>query len=173
MGLPLVGKGHQRQTDSPEGANRNAGAVSQRIESTGGGRRSAFNHQPSTPEERATPRERECPLGALFHRRTASQGNFYSRRHVNAVVYRAVDNHIHEIFLPLGGHWSTGDLSSQSGAPPAAGDPATYRRSDNVNSVLYRGLDNDINELYLPLGGSWNIGNLSDRTGAPPANRSM
>ena len=86
------------------------------------------------------------------------------------MVYRGFDNDIHELYLE-GGNWLGGDLTAKTGAPPAAGDPATYRRSDNVNSVLYRGLDGDINELYLPLGGSWLTGNLSELTGAPPAHQ--
>ena len=89
---------------------------------------------------------------------------------VNAVVYRGIDNHIHEVYLPLGGIWEVGDLSALTGAPPAAGDPSGYVRSDNVNSVLYRGIDNHIHELYLPLGGgSWLSADLSALSGAPPA----
>ena len=89
--------------------------------------------------------------------------------HVNAVVFRGfVDNHIHEIWLPLGGAaWGTSDLSALSGAPSAFGDPAAYVRSDRVNAVVFRGaVDSDIHEIWLPLGGTaWRTSDLSALTG--------
>jgi hypothetical protein len=64
--------------------------------------------------------------------------------------------------------WHVGDLSWNTGAPAAAGDPVGYVRSDGVNSVVYRDFYNHVHELYLK-GGSWHVGDLSAKTGAPPA----
>ena len=79
MGLPLVGKRHQRQIGSPKSATRDFGAVSERIESTGGGRRPTFDHQPSIHAQRPVQHHRQHPLGALFQRGTAPEGNLHAR----------------------------------------------------------------------------------------------
>src|SRR5262249_5573931 len=90
---------------------------------------------------------------------------------VNSVVYRGIDGHIHEIYLPFGAAaWHVGDLSALTGAPAAAGEPAAYVRSDDVNYVVYRGIDGHIHEIYLPFGATaWHVGDLSVLTGAPAA----
>jgi hypothetical protein len=88
---------------------------------------------------------------------------------VNAVVYRGLDNHIYELWLPDGGlTWRLEDLTEIAGAPHAAGDPAAYVRSDQVNSIVYRGQDNHVYELFLPMNADpvfgffpWNFGDLS------------
>jgi hypothetical protein len=93
---------------------------------------------------------------------------------VNSVVYRGSDNQIHEIFLPRGGAaWQSADpdLSAQSGAPPAVGDPGGYVRSDQVNSVVYPFIfnetDNHILEIFLPRGATtWQSADLSGQSGA-------
>jgi hypothetical protein len=87
---------------------------------------------------------------------------------INSVVYRAVDNHIHEISLRPGGAWQSADLVALTGATAAAGEPAAYRRFDNVSSVVYRGVDSHIHELYLTPGGTaWQSGDLFPGTSAP------
>jgi len=89
---------------------------------------------------------------------------------MNSVVYRGIDNHVHELFLTQGGAaWSTGDLTAIAGGAAAAGDSAPFLRSDLVNSVMYRGSNNQIYELSLSPGGvTWKVNNLSLITGAPP-----
>ncbi len=42
------------------------------------------------------------------------------------VVYRGDEGHIHELWLPPKKGWRVGDLTELTGAPPAAGDPASY-----------------------------------------------
>jgi len=90
---------------------------------------------------------------------------------VNAVVYVGADNHIYELYLPLGQGWKYGDLTAQTGAPLAGYEaPAAYVRSDQVNSVVYVDKNNyRIYELYLPLGQGWKYGDLTAKTGAPTA----
>ena len=107
-----------------------------------------------------------CGLVSSLPQAYAAEQAAYRRSdNVNSVVYRGLDNHIHELYLP-GGAWGTGDLSKLTGATDAAGAPAGYVRWDNVNSVVYRGSDNHIHELYLPRGGGWGTADLSKLTGA-------
>jgi hypothetical protein len=88
---------------------------------------------------------------------------------INAVVYRGIDNHIYELWLPDGGQtWRIQDLTATAEAPHAAGDPAAYARHDQVNSVVYRGQNNHVYELFLPSGADpvfgffpWNVADLS------------
>jgi hypothetical protein len=88
---------------------------------------------------------------------------------VNAVVYRGIDNHIYELWLPDGSvTWRIQDLTATAEAPYAAGNPAAYVRHDRVNSVVYRGQDDHVYELFLPSGADpvfgffpWNFGDLS------------
>jgi hypothetical protein len=85
-----------------------------------------------------------------------------------SVIYRAIDNRIHELYVFGNGTWQTGDIFSASAiAPPqAAGDPVGYVRSDSVNAVVYRGIDNHIYELSLPAGGQWTAKDLFAASGA-------
>jgi hypothetical protein len=86
---------------------------------------------------------------------------------VNAVVYRGIDAHIHELALPRGGKWLHSDLTAPPVAAPAAfGYPFGYVRSDQVNAVVYpfswSETDNHIQELALPLGGTaWQHSDLT------------
>ncbi len=89
---------------------------------------------------------------------------------VNSVVYRGIDNHIHELTLPLNGAaWATGDLSSGTLAPAAAGEPAGYRRTDATNSVVYRAYNNHLYELYLASGSGWKVRDLFGSTSSSGA----
>ncbi len=89
------------------------------------------------------------------------------------VVYRSLDNHIHE--LRLQGSWFQADLSAivsdNPPASPAAGDPFAYVTPDRIARVVYRGLDNHIHEIRLQ--GSWFQADLStvvsDNPPASPA----
>jgi hypothetical protein len=109
----------------------------------------------------------------LAPRAGAGDLGVYVRGAVSSVVYRGVDNDIHEIWQGVGLS-QFGDLSALTGAPAAAGTPAGYVRSDNVDAVLYRGFDNHIYELALvtdPISHTvaWQSGDLSALTGAPAA----
>ena len=95
----------------------------------------------------------------------------------SSVVYRELDNDIHEIYLCAvndsecrkGGDYHSWDPSALTGAPPAAGDPAAYVRWDDLNSMVYRGSDNHIHELTTPGGSIWQTADLSALADAPPA----
>lgn len=91
--------------------------------------------------------------------------------YVARVVYRATDNHIHEIRLEEGS-WKKADLSAQAGAPDAAGDPFLYITGDGyaqVARIVYRRPDGHIEELRLEAGSSWQNADLSAMTAAPDA----
>lgn len=67
---------------------------------------------------------------------------------VTAVVYRGMDNHIHE--LPLqGGRWYHFDLTTTAKAPSCSSNPMGYIRADNVTAVVYRAADGHIHEMTL------------------------
>jgi hypothetical protein len=90
----------------------------------------------------------------------------YARRewNIDAVVYRATNNHIIELSLVRGSNWSDGDLTAISGAPNAEGRPWAYVRHDGVNAVVFRGSNDHIWELTL--GNSWAASDLFPVSGA-------
>lgn len=74
---------------------------------------------------------------------------------VTSIVYRGMDDHIHELYLPLpaqspGATWTHGDLTSLTAAPLANGDPVGWAfmkkeplpggatQTDLQNCVAYR-----------------------------------
>ena len=86
------------------------------------------------------------------------------------VVYRGVDNDIHELYWQNGA-WSVNDLTAATDAPAAAGDPNGFTFTANGTSgmhVVYRGADDDIHELYWQ-NGAWGVNDLTAATDAPPA----
>ncbi len=86
------------------------------------------------------------------------------------VVYRGVDGHIHELWWSDDANWNYADLSGQTGAPPAAGDPAGYAwEGDQTQHVMYRGVDGHIHELWWSDDADWNHADLSGQSGAPLA----
>ncbi|MET0863463.1 MAG: serine hydrolase domain-containing protein [Nakamurella sp.] len=86
---------------------------------------------------------------------------------VTSVVYRGVDDHIHEIALH-GPSWRHFDLTAASGARnDAAGMPFGLVRADGVSTVLYPGADGHAHELTL-VAGRWQHGDLSVLTSAGP-----
>ena len=80
---------------------------------------------------------------------------------VPRVVYRGVDGHIHELYVT--DTWKHFDISQNTGAPTAAGDPMGYMT--NVPRVVYRGVDGYIHELYVT--DTWKHFDLSSATGGP------
>jgi hypothetical protein len=88
----------------------------------------------------------------------------------NCVVYRTYNNHIEALYSTDGVTWLTADLTSMTGAPNAAADPAAYITSYNDNTVLFRDFSGNIEEFYLvPWGSSWRVANLSALAQAPRA----
>ena len=71
-----------------------------------------------------------------------------TRRDVNTVVYRAVDNHVRSVY------WSNGpfradDLSGVAGAADADGDPVAYfLAGPDLHQVFYRSANGHIHELW-------------------------
>ncbi|MHA1169822.1 MAG: hypothetical protein ACTSRU_18490 [Candidatus Hodarchaeales archaeon] len=86
------------------------------------------------------------------------------------IVYRGVDNLIHELYWKPGG-WNHSPLGQRTNAPQAASDPIGYVwQNNNSEHIAYRDTNDHIIELYLKLsGGGWNFSDLTAKTGAPPA----
>ena len=76
----------------------------------------------------------------------------------NAVVFRASDNTIHELYLTNAG-WQSGDLNVP-GTQPSAGSPAAYVRSDGMSAVVFRSNTNHIIEVALG-SADWVAGDLT------------
>ena len=86
------------------------------------------------------------------------------------VVFRATDNHVHELYYRTGQGWHHGSLSALSGATPAAGDPYAYFTPfDSFARVVYRSGDGHIHELAHRSGAGWSHADLTAITGAPAA----
>jgi hypothetical protein len=98
---------------------------------------------------------------------TSASGN-------SMVVYRTASGDIIALTPndDLSQSWTATNLSLVSGAPPAAGDPMMYMRSDGYTSIVYRGAgDGHVREIY-----SWDLksffnGDISGQpdVGAPAA----
>jgi hypothetical protein len=64
------------------------------------------------------------------------------------VVYRGVDNDIHELYWQNGA-WSVNDLTATTGAPAAAGDPNGYVfDAQEQMHVIYPSADGHIDEFW-------------------------
>jgi FG-GAP-like repeat len=95
-------------------------------------------------------------------------GYVYSTHGVENVVYRATDNHAHELWRTSNdtGH---SDLSALAGAPAVQGDVRAYVFDPaDTQNVTYRGTDNHVHVLF------WTIGavghdNVTRLAGAPLA----
>ena len=65
------------------------------------------------------------------------------------VIYRGVDNHIHELYWPSPTPVQHRDLTAEANAPDAASDPAAYYvPTNNTKHVIYRSADNRIREIW-------------------------
>jgi hypothetical protein len=80
MGIPLVGKGHQRKACTPQAADRKFGAVSNRIGGTSGSGCSSADHQQSFQPQESSSDNREHFMGTLLPRRVAAKGDVHARR---------------------------------------------------------------------------------------------
>jgi hypothetical protein len=85
------------------------------------------------------------------------------------VVYRGVDGHIWELWWDGASGWGGGSLTSETGAPLAAGDPTGYvLAADGTQHVVYRAVDGHIHELWWDAANGWGTGDLTAVTGATP-----
>jgi hypothetical protein len=82
----------------------------------------------------------------------APSGYTWSADNSEHIVYRDVDNHVHELWHLNGtSTWSDHDMTADPNlqAVAAAGDPMGYTWSaDNSEHIVYRGVDNHIHELW-------------------------
>lgn len=53
-------------------------------------------------------------------------GYVFDAQDTEHLVYRGVDDHIHELWRISGGTWNHNDLTARTGSPPAATDPIGY-----------------------------------------------
>jgi hypothetical protein len=94
----------------------------------------------------------------------------YDHDHSQHVVYRGLDDHIHELWSDGGSNWAHNDLTTAvpgGNAPLAASKPFGYVwPQDNSQHVVYRGHDNAIHELYTH--GGWKHSNLSQQVNIAP-----
>jgi len=91
-------------------------------------------------------------------------------RKTNHVVYRAADNHIHEIYFIREKGWRHANLSAGPGAPIGTGNPSGYRFDhDRSNHIIYRGQDGHIHDLCFIRGQGWKHTSLTGSIQAPPA----
>ena len=96
-------------------------------------------------------------------------GYMFEAQGTQHVVYRGVDDHIHEHWWDAANGWSVGDLTGVSGAPPALGDPSGYMfEAQGTQHVVYRGVDGHIHEHWWDAANGWSVGDLTGVSGAPP-----
>jgi hypothetical protein len=77
-----------------------------------------------------------------------ASGYMFPAQGTQHVVYRGIDQHIHELWWASDG-WHHNDLSASTGAPAAAGAPDGYMFvAQGTQHVVYRGGDEHIHELW-------------------------
>ena len=80
MGVPLVGKRHQRKASTSQATDRQFGAVPNRIRSAGGSGCSSADHQQSLQPQKSSSDNGEHFVGTLLSRRVAAKGDVHARR---------------------------------------------------------------------------------------------
>ena len=80
MGLPLVGKEHQRKASTSQVADRKLRAVHIRISGASGSGCSSANHQQSFQPQDSSSNNGERFMGTLLSRRIAAKGDVHARR---------------------------------------------------------------------------------------------
>ena len=80
MGLPVVGKRHQRKAGTSQAADRKFRTVPNRIRSASGSRCSSLNHQQSFQPQEPSADNSEHFVGTLLSRRVASKGDVHAGR---------------------------------------------------------------------------------------------
>ncbi len=85
------------------------------------------------------------------------------------VVYRGEDSHVYELWWNVADGWARGDLTSVTGAAPAAGDPAGYVfAGQGTQHVLFRDSAGHVHELWWTAAAGWARGDLTAVSGAAP-----
>ena len=86
------------------------------------------------------------------------------------VMYRSGNGHIHELWWDATNGWGSGDLTTVTGAPTAAGDPAGYVfDAEGSQHVIYRAGNGHLYELWWTAAQGWNQCDLTAAAGSPPA----
>ena len=106
-------------------------------------------------------------------------GYTWDEDHSMHVIYRGVDNNVHEVWFNKGmggGEWKYGGpINATVGAPQAVGEPSGFSwEHDKTQHILYRAADNNVHELWFKHGmmgkAVWTYGGaLNAKAGAPPA----
>ncbi|GAB1639580.1 hypothetical protein [Krasilnikovia sp. MM14-A1259] len=90
---------------------------------------------------------------------------------VARVVYRTQASRIQELSVGSDGRWRSTDLTTLTGAPPAASAPYGYTTSltgqGPVGRVVYLTANNRIQELSVTVAGGWHSADLTALAGAP------
>jgi hypothetical protein len=86
---------------------------------------------------------------------------------VSSVVYVDQNRHVHEMTLPVGGTWSTADLSNMTGATAAMSSLRAYSRGDGVSAIVYLDSAGSVHEISLS--GTWSHANITAMTNGPSA----
>jgi hypothetical protein len=78
---------------------------------------------------------------------------FWNDTKTSHVVYRGIDDGIHELYRAANGKWAHNDLTNLTKAPKAAGEPAGYAEEGNkTQHVIFRTADGDLFELFSKYG---------------------
>jgi hypothetical protein len=86
----------------------------------------------------------------------ASVTNIRSSRPTSRIIYRGVDNHLHEIRLERQA-WKAADLTADSGASDVVGDPracVVWEPLQDMARVVFHTADHHLHELRLAISNS-------------------
>jgi hypothetical protein len=84
------------------------------------------------------------------------------------VVYRAENGHIQELWWSRASGWQSVDLTAQTAAPPAIGNPRGYVfESQRTQHITYRAADDHVCELWWDRATNWHACDLTHATGGP------
>lgn len=86
------------------------------------------------------------------------------------VIYRGVDNQIHELWKSQTTDWTHKNLSVETAAPLVMGRPSAYVWAENDSQhIVYLGQDYQIHELYFIQGAGWQHNDIGTKTAATRA----
>src|SRR5262249_36112980 len=94
---------------------------------------------------------------------------FFKKEHTHHVLFRGAEGSIHELYRVRDGQWQHADLTAETKAPTAVGDPTCYlKENDGTKHVLFRSSSGDICEVYR-LKDPWKCNSLTAEAKAPKA----
>lgn len=98
-------------------------------------------------------------------------GYIWSEGRSKQIVYVGDDDHIHELFVELGGYWKHVDLTALTSAPlPGSNFMVGFGWSEGRSKqVVYAGRDGHVYELFAEMGRPWMHEDLTLLTNAPRA----